>query len=108
MGVRRGKTWTIDLAPEAQKVWESDSLTEDDQMVINLWAQTVRKHGPGELQRHPGQWNDHPLHGHWAGCRASSFSNRGRLIYYRFDEHGVVQVLRITTEHDYTKEGKRR
>ena len=107
MGDQSSKTWTIDLAPEAQKVWVGDSLTENDRIVINLWAQTVRKHGPDELQKHPGQWNYHSLHGHWAGCRASNFSNHGRLIYYRFDEHGVVQVLRITAEHDYTKEGKK-
>ena len=108
---RRGqntKGWKINLAPEAQKSWKSDELTEDDKIVISLWAQTVHKYGPDELQKRPGQWNDHPLFGHWAGCRASNFSNSGRVIYYRFDEHGIVQVLRITKEHDYSKGGKRK
>ncbi len=108
MGGRPAKPWTIDLAPEAQEVWEGRGLAEDDRVVINLWAQMVRKHGPDELQKHPGQWNDHPLIGHWAGCRASSFSNRGRILNYRFNTQGIVQVLRITAEHDYAKDGKKR
>lgn len=102
------KHWTVDLADKARETWESGELTEGDRIVINLWAQTVRKYGPDELQKHPGQWNDHALFGHWSGCRASSFSNSGRVIYYRFDEHGVVQVLRITKDHDYSKEGRKR
>ena len=95
------------MAPEAAKDWASTSLTEDDRIVVRGWADTVREHGPDELQRHPGQWNDHPLYGHWAGCRASNFSNSGRVIYYRFDDLGRVQVLRITAHHDYSKEGKK-
>ncbi len=101
-------TWTVDLAAEAKETWDSDELTGDDRIVINLWAQTIRKYGPDELQRHPGQWNDHPLFGYWARCRASNFSHSGRVIYYRFDEHGIVQILRITKDHDYTKAGKKR
>lgn len=101
------KTWKIDVAPEAEADWAGKDLTEDDRIVINRWALTVRDHGPDELQRHPGLWNDHELTiGFWKGCRASSFSNSGRVIYYRFDEHGRVQVLRITATHDYTKKGK--
>ncbi len=100
-------TWQIDLAPEAVADWARSDLTTEDRIVINIWAKTVREKGPDELQRHPGQWNDHELlSGFWAGCRASNFSNSGRVIYYRFDAHHRVQVLRITADHDYTKEGK--
>ena len=96
------------MAPEAEKDWSSGPLTDDDRIVINLWAKTVRDCGPDELQRHPGLWKDHELvSGFWAGCRASNFSNSGRIINYRFDEFGRVQVLRITTDHDYTKEGRK-
>mgnify|MGYP001557854551 CR=1 FL=1 len=94
------------MSPEAAVTWKSSALTEDDRIVIQLWAKTIRQFGPDELQRHSGQWNDHTLRGHWAGCRASNFSNSGRVIYYRFEEHLIVEILRITGSHDYTKEGK--
>lgn len=88
---------------EAQATWNGDELTEEDRIVITAWAEVIRNHGPDALQKNPGQWNDHPLvEGYWKGCRASNFSNSGRVIYYRFDEHGVVQVVRITTTHDYS------
>jgi len=97
------KIWLIDLNEEAQATWNSDELTNEDRIVITAWAEVIRNNGPDALLKNPGQWNDHPLvEGYWKGCRASSFSNQGRLIYYRFDEQGVVQVLRITTTHDYS------
>ncbi len=95
------------MAPEAIAEWNGNALSEDDRIIINTWAKTVREYGPDELQRHSGLWNDHPLTGFWDGCRASNFSNSGRIIYYRFDQLGRVQILRITIDHDYTKEGKK-
>jgi hypothetical protein len=96
------------MAPEAEADWKSKDLTEDDRIVIHTWAKTVRDHGPDELQKHPGLWNDHELKvGFWAGCRASNFSSSGRVIYYRFDKLGRIQVLTITATHDYKEERKK-
>lgn len=95
--------WKIRISEAAAKVFEGIELTGDDRVVIQKWAETVAKHGPAELQRHPSIWADHPLFGEWRGYRASSFSYSGRIIY-KVENHIVtVIVMRISTTHDYRK-----
>ena len=83
------------------------TLTEEDQIVIRQWGQSIAEFGP-ESVRTPGSiWRDHELSGEWAGHRASSFSNRGRIIYRVENKVIRVIVVRVTATHDYEKEKKR-
>jgi hypothetical protein len=104
MGTQVKNKWTIRLTEEAKATLKSGVLTADDMTVITEWERTVREEGPDALQFKPSVWADHELKGEWEGCRASSFSYKGRIIYYvSLDYANVVLVMKITAEHDYTK-----
>src|SRR5258706_16483445 len=95
--------WKVNITDEAAKVFESKALTTADKIVIQKWAELVRDRGPDALTERPGMWADHALYGEWRGYRASSFSHSGRIIYKVEEQVVTVEVVRITTEHDYRR-----
>ena len=95
--------WQVHITDEASKVFEGKTLTTDDKIVIQKWAEFMRDHGPEALSERPGMWADHALYGEWRGHRASSFSHSGRIIYKIEERVVTVAVVRITTDHDYRR-----
>ena len=96
--------WQVKIEREAEDVFKGSKLTPDDRLIIRKWAQTIIDQGPESLQAAPSIWADHALSGEWRGCRASSFSNRGRIIYRVERQIVTVVVIRITTTHDYKRD----
>ena len=97
-------TWQVRIEDTASAIFKTNQLTRDDLEVIKEWRKTiVEGGGPQSLLKRPDRWADHPLHGEWAGHRASSFGYRGRIIYRVENEIITVVVVRITPEHDYKK-----
>lgn len=95
--------WQVKIEDEAAEVLPGRTLSEEDKLVIQAWAQTVAEFGPEALLKKPSVWADHPLYGEWSGHRASSFSYRGRIIYKVKDKVVTVIVVRITAEHNYKR-----
>ena len=48
------------------------------------------------------KWDDHPLHGNLEGYRSSCISNSGRIIYRVIEKEILVEVIKITPNHDYS------
>lgn len=102
--------WSVEF--ESEKVQEEvealirdRKLTRADQMIIHAWIRQVAYHGP-ESVRGDKKWADHELEAEWEGYRSSAFSNRGRIIYRIVEKKVLIQIARITTEHDYRKKNK--
>lgn len=102
--MRATATWKVKITDEAAKVFESNTLTAEDKIVIQKWAELAQARGPDALLERPGMWADHPLYGEWRGHRASSFSHSGRIIYKVEEKVVTVMVVRITHDHDYKKD----
>ncbi len=66
--------WKIQLEDAALRTFQSKNLTDEDKIIIRLWAETIKLHGPSKLLERPDIWADHPLRGEWEGYRSSSFS----------------------------------
>ncbi len=103
--------WEVKVASKAgqdiAQMVRDGTLTDDDQIVIRQWAQSISEFGPESVRVAGSVWRDHELSGEWVGHRASSFSNRGRIIYRIEDKVIRVVVVRVTATHDYEKEKKR-
>ncbi len=99
----KSSSWKVKIVEEAAKVFQSKELTEEDKVVIRLWAEMVALHGPSRLLERADIWADHPLHGEWEGYRSSSFSYKGRIIYKVEDKIITILVVRISVEHNYRK-----
>ena len=95
--------WKVKISAQAAKVFESNTLTDEDKIVIQKWATIVSKYGPAELERSPSIWADHALYEEWQGHRASRFSYKGRIIYKVEAQIVTVIVVRITNSHDYKR-----
>ena len=81
-------------------------ISPSDQIVIHAWIRQITYHGPESI-RGDSQWADHPLVGEWYGYRSSAFSNSGRIIYRIVERKILIQIARITHDHNYRKEKKR-
>ena len=101
--------WTVVLAKEAEKELKKSVkkrfITNEDIKILKIWVAQIEKHGPEQIQKER-RWNDHPLFLEWSGYRSSCFSSRGRIIYKIFEKKVVVEVVKITAHHDYTKGDK--
>lgn len=102
------KAWKIvtsdKAAAEINLLVKNGSLTREDQEVIRAWAREIVTYGVGHIVNSE-KWNDHALDGNWRGYRSSSFSYSGRIIYKIIENKIVVEVVRVTTMHDYKKGG---
>lgn len=81
-------------------------IASDDLAVIKAWVSTIEEKGPDFIANQAAaHWNDHPLFGDRAGQRSSSFSDAGRIIYRGDEKRSVIEVLRVTDDHDYSTQG---
>lgn len=105
--------WKVRLHPVAEReLMESlkkGSISSDDAAVIKAWVSTIEEKGPEFIATEAAaHWNDHPLFGERSGQRSSSFSRAGRIIYRVDGKKNVVEVLRVTEDHDYSIRGGRK
>jgi mRNA-degrading endonuclease YafQ of YafQ-DinJ toxin-antitoxin module len=91
---------------EVEALIRTQKITRADQIIIHAWIRQVAYHGPESL-RGDFNWADHALVGEWRGYRSSAFSIGGRIIYRIVDNRVLVQIARVTHDHDYRK-GKKR
>ncbi len=90
---------------EAEQLIKTRKLNSEDQAIIHSWIQQVSHHGPESIQG-DFKWADHALGGEWAGYRSSAYSNKGRIIYRLVAKKILIQITRITHDHNYKKEQK--
>lgn len=100
------KRWKVEVTFPAEQAFRADFNTGrinlDDIRVFLKWVDEMEEFGPAYMQT-SRNWNDHPLQGKWWGYRSSSFSFRGRIIYRIIEKRVVVEVVRITANHNYKK-----
>ena len=100
------KNWKIIIEASAKKelhdLLNTKIIDQNDIQVLKKWVSEIEENGPNAVLD-SSFWNDHPLHSDWKGYRSSSFSYRGRIIYKVINEKIVVQVVRVTADHDYRR-----
>ncbi|MBC7429844.1 MAG: hypothetical protein H7336_14615 [Bacteriovorax sp.] len=77
-------------------------ITLSDIKVLLQWVSEMEEFGP-EYIAQSNEWYDHELEREWYGPRSSAFSNTGRIIYKILNDEIIVQVARVTTDHNYRK-----
>ena len=96
--------WKVKLSDKAEEElinnYKFGKISQEDIGIIKIWVNQVESYGP-EAIRDQGKWDDHALHGVWEGFRSSCFSNSGRIIYRIFDKRIIVEVVRVTPNHNY-------
>lgn len=106
-------SWKVQLNPVAEKDLKDrlrgGLISSDDIAVLRAWVSTMEEKGPNFIATTAAvHWNDHPLFGNRAGQRSSSFSDAGRIIYRIDTSRNIIEVLRVTAEHNYsTDEGEK-
>ncbi|MGB4971163.1 MAG: type II toxin-antitoxin system mRNA interferase toxin, RelE/StbE family [Cyclobacteriaceae bacterium] len=100
------KKWVVELTSAAEKQlredFKSGFITQSDIKVIKRWIADIEEMGL-EYSQLKSDWRDHELDGKWKGYRAVSFSYSGRVIYQLLKGRVVVQVVRVTADHNYKK-----
>ena len=98
-------SWKVLITKKAEKELKSlindGTLTVEDQNIIVAWIRDIMNNGIENIVD-SRKWNDHSLQGKWSGFRSSSFSFKGRIIYKIREKKVYVEVVRITTDHDYS------
>jgi mRNA-degrading endonuclease YafQ of YafQ-DinJ toxin-antitoxin module len=87
---------------EFKKLLKEKILNLDDIAVIKAWVTEMEEEGPEYIKKSK-RWADHPLHTEWEGYRASCFSNPGRIIYKIAGNEIIIEVHRVTHNHNYKK-----
>ena len=87
---------------ELKKLLLSGSIPREDLKSINFWISEMEEQGPNYI-RSSKDWNDHDLYYEWKGFRSSCFSYSGRIIYRVIDDEIIVEVYRVTLNHDYRR-----
>lgn len=96
--------WIVKLSKKAEEELRENVrlgiINQEDIKIIKNWVNQIEKYGPKYIQSER-KWDDHKLHGNWEGFRSSCFSGSGRLIYRIMEKEIIVEVVRITPDHDY-------
>jgi len=87
---------------ELRLLHQEKILNTGDVKVLLAWVDEMEEFGPTYIAQSP-KWHDHVLRGKWTGFRASAFSSSGRVIYRIEERLIVVQVYRVTTDHNYKR-----
>lgn len=66
------------------------------------WLDQMEEFGP-EFIAVSSEWHDHALDRDWIGFRSSAFSSVGRVIYKIIEDQILVEVYRVTPDHNYKK-----
>ncbi len=98
--------WKVKMEDKAEaeltQLLKNKVVTSADIKVLLRWVSDMEEHGP-EYVAGSSEWHDHALEREWTGHRSSAFSSSGRVIYKILDDLIVVEVAKITTDHNYKK-----
>lgn len=102
------ESWKVlvnnNVAKEVERMLKNKLISREESLVIGDWIRFVKKYGPYQLDKYTFfDFKDHALSRDekWNGCRSSSFSHSGRIIYKIEDDKVLVEVIRITPDHNY-------
>jgi mRNA-degrading endonuclease YafQ of YafQ-DinJ toxin-antitoxin module len=91
---------TVKAEEELRKNVQFGKINGEDINIIKAWINQIEKYGPKYIQSER-KWDDHKLHGLWEGFRSSCFSGSGRIIYKIIEKRILVEVVRVTPDHNY-------
>lgn len=98
--------WKVDITSEAKgelkELLRQGAVTNADISVLLRWVREMEEFGPDYIAR-SHEWHDHELEREWSGFRSSSFSSAGRVIYKIVENRILIEVYRVTTDHDYRR-----
>ncbi|MBN22238.1 MAG: hypothetical protein CL678_13235 [Bdellovibrionaceae bacterium] len=98
--------WTVEMTDEARAkltdLLSRKEINNADVKVLLRWVDEMEEFGPKYIAQ-SAEWHDHELERDWAGFRSSAFSSSGRVIYRIDDNKIIVEVHRVTANHDYKK-----
>jgi mRNA-degrading endonuclease YafQ of YafQ-DinJ toxin-antitoxin module len=101
--VTRWKVKIGDLAEaELTRLLKKKIITTEDIKVLLKWVSDMEEFGPIYIANF-SEWHDHELEREWQGYRSSAFSSSGRIIYKVIDDLIIVQVARVTADHNYKR-----
>jgi mRNA-degrading endonuclease YafQ of YafQ-DinJ toxin-antitoxin module len=96
--------WEVKLTEKAEEELKNNirsrKINREDLAIIKIWIKQIQAYGPKYIQDE-GKWDDHALYGIWEGFRSSCFSRPGRIIYRIIEKKIIVEVVRITPDHNY-------
>lgn len=99
-------SWKVRLTPNAEiefkKMLLQRVFSPIDLALLRTWLNEMEEFGPEHIAESK-LWNDHSLYYEWQGFRASCFSPVGRVVYKVINQEVLIEVHRITNEHDYRK-----
>lgn len=100
--------WKVKVSAKCERelidLLDRGLIGRDEQIIIRDWVRFVQKYGPYKLNDYSFfNFKDHELtkDPKWKNHRSSAFSYSGRIIYKIKDNIVTVEVVRITTDHDY-------
>lgn len=93
---------TVDAEVELKKLLLDQVITKKDISVLLRWVDEMEEFGPDHIAQSK-EWHDHELSKRWVGYRSSAFSSAGRIIYRIVAHRVIVEVCRVTADHDYRK-----
>lgn len=98
--------WKVKMEDRAEaeltQLLKDKVVSSADIKVLLRWVSDMEEHGP-EYVAGSSEWHDHALEREWTGHRSSAFSSSGRVIYKILDDLIVVEVAKVTTDHNYKK-----
>ena len=98
--------WTVEMTKEARAELEDllvrKEVNNADVKVLLRWVDEMEEFGPKYIADSP-EWHDHELEKDWAGFRSSAFSSSGRIVYRIIENKIIVEIHRVTTDHNYKK-----
>lgn len=98
--------WTVDMTTQAKAelkdLLKQGIVANADVKVLLKWVDEMEEFGPSFIAQ-SAEWHDHALDRDWSGFRSSAFSSAGRVIYRILENKIIVEVHRVTTEHNYKK-----
>ena len=98
--------WKVKMEDKAEAeltyLLKDKIVTPADIKVLLRWVFEMEEFGP-EYVAKSSAWHDHELDREWKAYRSSAFSSSGRVIYKIIDDLIIVEVARVTTDHNYKK-----
>lgn len=89
-----------EIEQEINELIRSGIISSEDRIVITTWIRQIGLEGPESVQGDK-RWDDHELYDEWKGYRSSCYSFRGRIIYKVKNKVIIIQIARITPDHNY-------
>jgi mRNA-degrading endonuclease YafQ of YafQ-DinJ toxin-antitoxin module len=95
--------WKVKMEEKAEaeltQLLKDKIITTADIKVLLRWVSEMEEFGPEHVAK-SREWHDHKLEREWQGYRSSAFSCSGRVIYKIIDDLIIVQVTRVTADHN--------